>query len=1489
MANIGTLNYSIGGDDSQLQKLLKENHARALALQTTLSKLNIGSGGGNKASSRADAKAWADINRRNQESAAKILLTEEKTKVQREKNAKLASQNTKEYATHINQLGELKQLAGQFVGIYAGISFIKNMALISGEFEKQKVSLQAILRDTVAANKLFNEIQALSVKSPFEFKELVSYTKQLAAFSIPTNELFTTTNKLADLSAGLGVDMNRIILAFGQVRSASVLRGQELRQFTEAGIPLVAELAKKFSELEGNVVTTGEVFEKISNREVSFKMVRDILFEMTDVGGRFYQMQEIQSQTVAGKIANLVDAYDIMLYKMGTETKGAINIGLSALTSMMNNWETFANILIPLIVAMGSYKIAVTAASFAINLVNGQTKIQIALTEIQKIQTLLAADATTTLTASQMALNAAYKANVFALIIALVAALGYGIYKLVTYQTDLEKSQERLNQTIDKSLGAMQSEQVSIKILFDKLKQAKKGSEEYNTVKNEIYSKYGKYLKNLGDENTALDNQAKAYQMIASSAREAAKEKSIATAVGQIDEDLNKSLEVSVSKAREIIEGKYGKNTYKTESAMMQIRDLIYSGASSNRLTKNFKDEMNTAKYGYLLPAIIEQSSERFRQAEQQRKGAEKAIDMMRNRTKAPTETQDLSQWAKNFNDRLSKLNLSETVKESFTIKPDAEQSFSEFRDKIKENFESAEKDYKYALSSGLFGKDISSKLDKKNNLKAIYDLLGITSEESGAPKNEDKYAENLKKRIEVLKNAKQEYESILKSDVSQSDAISIFGGLSSFKGIDPTKIDNMIQGIIDEMKGKGKLTEKQQEILTDLVFGVDKSTVDKKIKDISDLAKKAIDETHNAIKTYEKKFNLYEQILGITGNEEMAQQVAFGVKGNVKSIISVIEEEINRLSNTKGVDPVVIDGLKVDIKNITLDDKEKFDTEIAKLISDFASTEDKIKAKEEQKRKRRIEIKAQYGEDTSLGQIAVAASDNAFDIEIEELKNNLFELTPFFKTLFGDLSDIGVLGLKKISDEAKNTINNAKAVYDTKGNLKGYSYEYTDANGVKQSSTMTPSAFRRVQTQAGSINKGLREGNDFKNLFSKAPNGEALGDTISKKAQAFAGVAKDLGAGASEMFSAFGNEKAADAAGFVGDMAGSVSNIVSGIVSGNPVAVLQGLMSGITAIAQYHDKILERQIKESQAKVKDLQMMADDLTSYIERQLGTATGDQVQTLYRNLLSQRAELIKQKAALEDMNKKDKEAIKDKEREIKESTDRIKYYYEDTFSNSFGINIKNWASEISSSLMAAFQNGESAAEAFDSSVGNIMKSIVGKMIQLNVLEPAMNRLREKLFGQGGVLTDGTLDKADLPLIAKELSSLKGEVGASKELYDGLREIFSSLGISMDSLNGATGTLTAGIKGITEEQASLLTSYINAIRADVSVSRMLMQQVFDVVKNTGSDFANMQAQLLLIQVNTFNTANNTGENVRLVNQIVGLLKNATISGSGTKFNI
>lgn len=255
------------------------------------------------------------------------------------------------------------------VALHSAISFVRNVRQVTSEFEMQRVALGGIIQDTEKAEQLFKQLKAAAIQSPFEIKDLVSFTKQLSAYRIETDRLFDVTMRLADVSAGLGVDMSRLVLAYGQVRAASVLRGQELRQFTEAGIPLVELLAEKFTALNHRMVSTAEVFELISKRAVPFSMIEEIFNDMTDAGGIFYKMQEKQSETLKGQWMKLKDALSIMYDEIGNTEKvhGAMESLLHDAMQLMQNWRQVGRNIGTVVAAMMAYKIAVINARIAQN------------------------------------------------------------------------------------------------------------------------------------------------------------------------------------------------------------------------------------------------------------------------------------------------------------------------------------------------------------------------------------------------------------------------------------------------------------------------------------------------------------------------------------------------------------------------------------------------------------------------------------------------------------------------------------------------------------------------------------------------------------------------------------------------------------------------------------------------------------------------------------------------------------------------------------------------------------------------------------------------------------------------------------------------------------------------------------------------------------------------------------------------------------------
>lgn len=297
--------------------------------------------------------AQEKINLRTDEGQKKYKELGEKIK-QVEKDLNKATGASDKLNQKQNQLSDIsKKLTNRFAALFsvqAITGYVKKIIEVRGEFEMQHRAMQTLIGDIDAANRLWDKTVSLAVKSPFRVRELVTYTKQLSAYRIETDKLYDKTKMLADISAGLGVDMNRLILAYGQVKAANYLRGTELRQFSEAGINVLKELSDYFTDLEGRAVSVGDVFERVSKRMVTFADVDAVLQKVTSEGNTFYKMQERQSETLKGLMMNITDSVDIMMNDIGKRNDSVLKKTVGLLKDIIDNWR----MLEPAVVAAGT-------------------------------------------------------------------------------------------------------------------------------------------------------------------------------------------------------------------------------------------------------------------------------------------------------------------------------------------------------------------------------------------------------------------------------------------------------------------------------------------------------------------------------------------------------------------------------------------------------------------------------------------------------------------------------------------------------------------------------------------------------------------------------------------------------------------------------------------------------------------------------------------------------------------------------------------------------------------------------------------------------------------------------------------------------------------------------------------------------------------------------------------------------------------------------
>jgi hypothetical protein len=1431
--------------------------------------------------------------------------------------------------------GELKNQIANVYSIYTLERFVRGLYTIGGEFQKQRIALTSILGDSMKAETIFDRIKDLAVVSPFQFKELASYTKQLSAYSIPYEELYDTTKRLADISAGVGVDMGRIILAYGQVRSAAFLRGQELRQFTEAGIPLVDELAKRFTKLTGVVTSAGDVFDKISRKEVSFGMVKDVLWELTDEGGKFYNMQEALAESLAGKWSNLQDAWDVMMADIAEGNSGVLSDSLELLTDLMKHWKDFAKVIIPIIASFGTYKtMALLASSVNLKLI----KTFISLTaSVRSLKDAIAL------------LGLVTKANPLGLLLGAlsgIVALFYAFREETKTTTEVITD---LNKTIADTNDKMQGNK-AVDSLIDRYETLSKKANKSTEESREL----GRITKNLAntfkDAVTQTDKYGVAISLSVDKMRKSSQEQ----------KDLYKKQFIGTMANAQI-------QKQIIDSEREKLASVIREGGY-RRFDENGK-ELSFAKY---KPEDITKARNRLLELEKQSLDLANIIDTARQSYHSMSQiniSKPLADWGKEANRLAGDMDA---------LKPKAGDSYEKYMEMLSGNISDLEKKTKAFASGNKYSeKQLASYNKELEVTRTIYKALGGLEKSSGNTK--DPTAEQWKERTDLIDKAISSYDKWRKIEGDEAASQRVksmpeFSFAFDGKGVnldlnDPSKAYKYIQGQLDRSK------EKQEDLYISLGIKIDKAGIDSAKKEVDD----ALKEIEKYVSQTGEKWDLYKKLFNASGNKSLSMNIAFGGEVSFKSVVDDLRNQLSKALENTGSKFSVTDVLAMkedDVKkqfgegvilklyqSINEESKKMRSESLENLlgmIEDYKDYAQKIKDIERNLQKDLADIESQRGQlgeeatDRLIAQRKKKASEDAASTKFEQFKSS----EDWAKT-FDDLDRLSSATLSRLIknlEEFKNTtgqslkVNEFKELVNVLKKLRDESESRnpfkTLSDGIKEYAEATEK-LKKAQKELGFIQDGgevttgvsetshtgtkktdgglsyqakvvdkltpklktladaEKEVTDAQDEQNEASDKVQVGfGDIVDMANLLIGTLGDLGSA----FDALGNGSMGDTLSTVQEVAGGLLNtaqsgatLFAGISSGNPMAIMQGatgVASGITgiigSIAKAHDKKLDKAIQRSQLEVKKLSNDYKNLQSVIERQLGAATQSQSKEMIANLQKQQKEVQKQMKAEQGKKDSDASKIEDYKQQYIELGKQIKYFYEDLASEQFGIDLKGWSDQISEALVNAFANGEDAAKAFDDTVADIMRNVIKEMISLNVINPAMNKLRDYLFGDKGIFTDSSaggtnLTEQEAAGLMQQLGSLRGTISDSKKIWDYLNAAAKKMGISLEETS-ASNTLSKGIQGnITEETANILASYINGIRADVSVKRALLEKWGNEILPKYNVIAEQQlTQLRAIANNTLRSAQNTGANVALVQEVRDMLS-IVIDRSGRKIKI
>ena len=112
----------------------------------------------------------------------------------------------------------------------------------------------------------------------------------------------------------------------------------------------------------------------------------------------------------------------------------------------------------------------------------------------------------------------------------------------------------------------------------------------------------------------------------------------------------------------------------------------------------------------------------------------------------------------------------------------------------------------------------------------------------------------------------------------------------------------------------------------------------------------------------------------------------------------------------------------------------------------------------------------------------------------------------------------------------------------------------------------------------------------------------------------------------------------------------------------------------------------------------------------------------------------------------------------------------------------------------------------------------------------------------------------------------------KIAAMEPVFNQIMSSFDPYFNRQDSTS-SSGSLGSGIKGITEDTANLLASYINAIRADVSDIRLMQESGWQGVSSIGASLPTLNDYLAQVAANTYDSAQNTQRILSELQSVIG----------------
>lgn len=398
-----------------------------------------------------------------------------------------------------------QRAAGLAAGIFAvsGVQdFVSKLYSVRGEFQQLEISFKTMLGSGEQANELLAQLAQTAASTPFDLQGIASSAKNMLAYGFAADQVNETIVRLGNVAAGLSQPLGDIVYLYGSLRASGRVTNIDIRQFANRGIPIYEELAKVLGK------SVSEINSLVSAGKVGFPEIEQAFNNMTNKGGKFYNLMQAQSESLTGQISNLQDNIDMMFNELGKASEGVLSSGVKAVAYLVENYEKVGKVIAGLIVTYGVYRTAVIT-NIAL------TKGWAVATRVDAIAKGIQTIATNAATLSTNRLTAAMLANPYGAIAVALTAVIAAMWAFSDSTTAAERAQKDFNEEKKRAEEQEQKHKEAVEALLNVVRDEASATADRQSALEQLQKYYPQIFDKYDTETLKLQDIAKLKREIA--------------------------------------------------------------------------------------------------------------------------------------------------------------------------------------------------------------------------------------------------------------------------------------------------------------------------------------------------------------------------------------------------------------------------------------------------------------------------------------------------------------------------------------------------------------------------------------------------------------------------------------------------------------------------------------------------------------------------------------------------------------------------------------------------------------------------------------------------------------------------------------------------------------------------------------------------------------------------------------------------------------